>query len=166
MAADTDTIFARYASDPEGTRFLTWPQHSKVDDTQAFIALSDAEWRRWPAGPHLIESRDTGVLLGGTGLSFETPHRAATGYVLARDAWGHGYATEALQAIVQAIVAVAAGAAVHRLYALCHPDHAASRRVLEKCRFVCEGTLRQYAEFPNLQPGMLSDVLCYAQVLR
>jgi ribosomal-protein-alanine N-acetyltransferase len=84
-----------------------------------------------------------------------------TGYVLARDAWGHGYATEALRAVVD----VAANTSVRRLYALTHPDHSASWRVLEKCAFEREGLLRGHTEFPNLHPGEPSDVLCYARIL-
>jgi len=159
--SDIDAIFVRYASAPEVTKFLGWPRHKVIDDTRAFIQFSDAEWHRWPAGPYLIEARDTGVLLGSTGLGFETAQRAATGYVLARDAWGQGYATE----VLHAIVAIAASASVRRLYALCHPEHEASRRVLQKCGFTCEATLRQYAEFPNLRPGEPGDVLCYARIL-
>ena len=34
-----------------------------------------------------------------------------------------------------------------------------------KCDFAREGTLRQYAAFPNLGPGGLCDVLCYAKIL-
>ena len=158
-AADASAIYARYSSDHEVTRYLGWPRHNVIDDTRAFIQFSDAEWQIWPAGPYLIEARDTGALLGSTGFGFETPERAATGYVLARDSWGRGYATEALHAIV----AIAANVAVRRLYALCHPDHVASRRVLEKCGFACEATLRQHAEFPNLRPGERSDVLCYSR---
>jgi RimJ/RimL family protein N-acetyltransferase len=78
--------------------------------------------------------------------------------VLAYDAWGAGYATEALAAIRDR----AADLGVERVYALCHPDHRASARVLEKCGFLSEGTLHRYAHFPNLAPGAPSDVLCYA----
>jgi len=130
-----------------------------IEDTVAFAEFSDAEWERWPAGPYLIELRERGTLLGGTGLAFETRHRAATGYVLARDAWGHGYATEALQAVVK----IAEGVSLQRIHALCHPEHAASWRVLEKCGFTREATLRRYSEFPNLRPGESSDVLSYAR---
>jgi RimJ/RimL family protein N-acetyltransferase len=56
----------------------------------AFLAFSEAEWNRWPAGPYLIECQGNRKLLGGTGLAFETPTVAATGYVIARNAWGHG----------------------------------------------------------------------------
>ena len=155
---DAHAIYARYAGDPEVTRFLGWPTHLSVDDTLAFLQFSDAEWERWSAGPYLIVARTDQRLLGGTGLSVETPYRAATGYVLARDAWGQGFATEALRAMVDLVARLR----LPRLHAFCHPQHAASRRVLEKCGFVCEGTWRRYAEFPNLSPGEPADVLCYA----
>jgi ribosomal-protein-alanine N-acetyltransferase len=157
---DAEAVFARYSSDAEVTRFLGWPRHLSVDDTRGFLAFSDVEWETWPIGPYLIESRESGQLLGGTGLAFETPFRAATGYVLARDAWGAGYATEALAGIV----AAGGEVGVRRLHALCHPDHQASWRVLEKCGFVREGLLRRYSEFPNLRPGEPADVLLYARV--
>ncbi|HUI64024.1 MAG TPA: GNAT family protein [Bacteroidota bacterium] len=131
------------------------------EDAHSFLRQSDTEWARWPAGPYLIRARTDHVLVGGTGLTFETPYRAMTGYVLAKDAWGMGYATETLRAIVE----LARELGVRRLYALCHTQHAASRHVLEKGAFQREGTLRQYMEFPNLSPGQLFDVFCYARIL-
>jgi RimJ/RimL family protein N-acetyltransferase len=157
-AGDAEAIFRRYASDPRVTRYLAWPTHRTLSDTEGFLGFCTAEWERWPAGPLLIESRADGSLLGSTGLGFETPLQASTGYVLAYDAWGLGYASEALAAIRDR----AAGLGLERLYALCHPEHRASARVLEKCGFVREGTLRGFAQFPNLAPGVESDVLCYA----
>ncbi len=161
-AEDAASIFECYASDAAVTRFLSWPRHASVDDTRAFLQFSDAEWERWPAGPYLVESRETGRLLGGTGLAFEDAHRAATGYVFASSAWGRGFATESLRAIVD----IARSVGVIRLYALCHADHAASWRVLEKSGFTREGLLRRHSEFPNLRPGEPCDVLCYALILR
>lgn len=158
--ADAEGIFSRYASDLEVTRFLSWPRHRTLEDTRVFLEFSESEWTRWPAGPYLIESREDGRLMGSTGLGFETPFRAATGYVLARDAWGRGYATEALGAIV--LLAPTVG--IRRLYALCHPEHLSSQRVLDKCHFIREGLLRRHSEFPNLQLGEPGDVLCYARV--
>ncbi|OLC49018.1 MAG: hypothetical protein AUH43_08395 [Acidobacteria bacterium 13_1_40CM_65_14] len=142
------------------TKYVGWPAHQTVEDTRGFLAFSESHWEQWPAGSYLAWSRETGALLGSTGLLFETPLRAMTGYVFARDAWGRGYATEALAAMV----GVARTVGVLRLFALCHADHRASARVLEKCGFSLEGTLSRYAEFPNLQPGDPLDVLCYATI--
>src|SRR6185436_9883947 len=85
---DAVEVFERYASDPDVTRFLGWPRHRSVADTKAFLAFSESEWDRWPAGPYLIRSSADGRLLGGTGLGFDRPDEAATGYVLAADSWG------------------------------------------------------------------------------
>ncbi len=158
--ADAEKVLARYASDPLVTRYLGFARHRSIDDTRAFLEWSDAEWARWPAGPYLVESRESGELLGSTGFGFETAGRAATGYVFAQDAWGRGFATEALRAIVTEAEVLR----LPRLYALCHVDHPASAHVLDKCGFVREGVLRRHTLFPNLGRDEPSDVFCYARV--
>ena len=157
-AADADAVFARYAGDRVVTRYVGWPRHESVADSRSFLDFSDAEWRKWPVGPYLIESRLDGRVLGSTGLSFETPRLASTGYVLAWDAWGAGYATEALAAVVT----VARQLPLRRLYALCHPDNSASVRVLTKCGFVLEARLPRHAVFPNLGASEPQDCLRYS----
>lgn len=158
---DAHAIFTSYAADPEVTTYVGFPRHQRIDDTRAFLAFSDSQWNAWPAGPYLIRLRGSEAVIGSTGLMFESPLRAATGYVLARTAWGHGFATEALEAMT----AVARECRVRRLYAICHHAHRASARVLEKGGFAFEGVLRQYADFPNIAPGEPVDCLCYAIVL-
>lgn len=106
---------------------------------------------------YLIWSRADGQLLGSTGLGLEPGGQAITGYVLAADGWGRGFATEALVAMVD----VATDIGVRRLYALCHPEHRASWRVLEKCGFERDASWNRKMEFPNLTPGIMQDVLCY-----
>lgn len=154
---DAQAIFDRYASDPDVTRYLAWPRHVSVEDAQVFLGYSNAEWRQWGCGPYLAHSRADGRLIGSTGLAFESRTVASTGYVLARDAWGHGYATEMLEAMVD----VARGLGLRRLYAICHVEHAASARVMEKGGLVREGVLPRHTIFPNLGPER-ADVLCYA----
>ena len=91
-------------------------------------------------GPYLVLDREDRVL-GTTGLDVETPWRAATGYVLRRDAWGRGLASEAAVAMTR----LADDLGVIRLHALCHPDNTASARVLAKAGFlgkVCSAATR------------------------
>ena len=84
-----------------------------------------------------------------TRFKIQTPTTAVTGYVLAQDAWGYGYATEALT----------------RRGDRCHgrgrspscrqhvtAEILASVRVLEKCGFV-RAKLPGSADFPNVSPG-------------
>jgi len=159
---DAAQVFARYASDPEVSRYMAWRLHESPATTRSFLEFSDAEWARWPAGPYLVESRDDGRLLGGTGFAFEAPYRAAIGYVFARDAWGQGFATETVHALVR----IARNIGIVRLYALCHVEHEQSTRVLEKVGFSREGILQRYLEFPNSGNGGPADVWCYARIFQ
>jgi [ribosomal protein S5]-alanine N-acetyltransferase len=157
---DVPEVFRRIASDPQVTRFVGWPKHRSVDDTQAFVSFSRAEWVKWPVGPLLITAQSDGAILGSTGLAFETPYRASTGFVLAKEAWGSGFASEALSAVVR----IAAAKNVQRLYALCYVGHEKSVRVLQRCGFSREGILHKYLEFPNLGTLEPQDVYCYAHI--
>jgi RimJ/RimL family protein N-acetyltransferase len=157
---DAPRIFERFAADAEVTRYLSWPRHRSVADTREFLEASEREWEAHGTGPYLIFTRDA-LLAGATGVHLETPYRASTGYALARDAWGRGYATESTRAIVALTWTIPRLA---RLYALCHPENEASVRVLEKCGFAREGRLRKFLVFPNLRAQDPCDVLIYGQV--
>jgi [ribosomal protein S5]-alanine N-acetyltransferase len=161
--SDAPEIFERYSSDPDVTRFLGWPTHHHVSDTEAFIGFSTSQWQREGMGAYLIRSRADGTLLGSTGLGLAGQpagnHRAMTGYVLAKDAWGRGYATEALRAMVD----VARGIGIVSLSALCHPEHQASVHVLEKCGFARDLRWMRQAVFPNLLAGVQQDVWCFTR---
>lgn len=91
-----------------------------------------------------IVRRADGVLLGSAGLvpdgARENPRARMLGYSLGYEHWGHGYMTEA----VRAVLAHSFGAmGLDLISANCYPDNVRSRRVLEKCGFQYEGTLRQ-----------------------
>ncbi|WP_344238960.1 GNAT family N-acetyltransferase [Kribbella hippodromi] len=94
-----------------------------------------------------IELRSTGEFVGYCGLtvgqaSFEEPEIA---YELARRAHGHGYATEAARAIVDA----AAGTGRRRLWATVREWNAPSFRVLEKLGFERSDRVTENAEHGN-----------------
>jgi RimJ/RimL family protein N-acetyltransferase len=156
-SGDAEAILTRYASDPEVTRYLSWSTHRTIADTHAFLCWSDADWDLWPAGSYLAFSRLDGQLLGSTGLSFKSGTSAAAGYVFAKNAWGHGYATESLQAMVT----LARSLGLPQLESICHVDHRPSARVMEKCDFQLQGTLPHHTVFPNLDPHVKMDVLQY-----
>ena len=157
-SGDADAIFARYAGDPAIGKYIAWPIHESVTETHDFLEFSNSEWRKWPAGPYLIFSADERTLLGSTGLAFETEKRASTGYVLATDCWGQGIATEAVGAMQE----LAQQLVLARLSAICHTEHLASRRVLEKSGFQFEGTLYRFCVFPNHPETAYQDVFSFS----
>jgi ribosomal-protein-alanine N-acetyltransferase len=160
VETDAEEIFARYASDPEVTRYLCWTPHRSVDDTLAFHR-EKIQQREQHGSPFnwLVFLRGGGPLLGSIGCRVDK-HRVHFGYCYARQAWGRGYATEAAKALVSVWLAEPS---VWRVESMCDVEHWASARVLEKAGLVLEGTLRRYAVLPNLgdQPR---DMLCYAKV--
>jgi len=158
-AEDAEDILNRYAGDERVTRYVGWPMHRSLADTRAFLSFSAQQWEWDGVGPYIIRTRSTGLLLGSTGLGLEPEGVANTGYVLAHDAWDHGYATEALRAMID----LAVGLPLHQIYALCHPAHRASRHVLEKCGFVRDRD--RWVEFPNLDPAVHRNAACYIRVL-
>ena len=106
-----------------------------------------------------IAARDDDRVIGTAtlaGLSAEH-RRAEVGYALARDAWGRGYATEA----VEALVAFAFDAlALHRLEADVDPRNARSIRVLERLGFTREGVQRErYHLLGEVQDAVLYGLL-------
>lgn len=65
---------------------------------------------------------------------------ALVGYTFHPDHWGHGYATEATQAIIRYLFD---DFGVSRIESSLHPDNPPSARVLEACGLVFEGLTRQ-----------------------
>ena len=150
-------MFSRYASDADVTRYLGWRRHRTASDTRAYVTFTASEWEESGVGAYLIWSRETGDLLGATGLSATGPRNFMTGYVLAKDAWGRGYATEALHAMVD----IAAAMWASRIYALCHAAHHASIRVLERGQFTRAPGWTGQMSFPNIGIDAPQNVVCY-----
>jgi RimJ/RimL family protein N-acetyltransferase len=67
-------------------------------------------------------------------------HRASIGYFIDNLHWGRGYATEAVQALLNYGFEELK---LHRIEATCDADHQATRRVLEKAGLKREARLRQ-----------------------
>lgn len=154
---DADSVFNAYASDPEVPRNLGSPRHSEVAHTLAFLEYAQQKWEQDHVGPYPVTDKIDNALLGGTGLEIEAGDTAVSGYVLARSAWGKGYATEALGAMLE----LGRRLPLSRVYALCHPHHTGSIRVLEKCGFTLSSGAVEQLEFPNLETGTPGNVLRY-----
>jgi ribosomal-protein-alanine N-acetyltransferase len=157
---DAEAVFLNYANDVEVTKYMSWPRHESIEVTEQVVEFWINQWNKSSSGAFLITDRTTGRILGSTGFDRLNAFVVSTGYILAREEWGKGYATEALEGIVS----LAQDDDVQRLFAYCHHEHDKSAHVMEKCGFKYEGRLRNYMEFPNLSPGEATDVLLYAWI--
>jgi RimJ/RimL family protein N-acetyltransferase len=156
---DADAVFAGWAQDPQVTRFLTWRPHRRVETVRAFLVELHEAMAQGGRHAWVLVERDGGQPVGMLDALIDGPH-AVLGYVLARARWGRGYMTEA-------VGPVAAWAleqpGIHRVWAYCDVDNAASARVLEKAGFAFEGVLRRWALHPN-RGDVPCDCRVYARI--
>jgi [ribosomal protein S5]-alanine N-acetyltransferase len=156
---DAETIFQKYTRDPEVTRYLTWKPHTNVHMTEDFLRRCAGRWQDQTAFPWVVIQKKDADLVGMIELRIDG-FRADLGYAIARPYWGHGYATEMTQAVVQWAIAQAE---IYRVWATCDVENAASARVLEKAGMQREGLLRRYIIHPNLSAEP-RDSYCYSLV--
>lgn len=108
-----------------------------------------------------IERATDGAFLGWVTFNSWNPdfRSALLGYILAEDAWGHGYGTEAARAVLTWAYATLD---LNRVQAEADTRNLASARVLEKLGFTREGTLREDC----IVAGVVSDSWVYGLLRR
>jgi RimJ/RimL family protein N-acetyltransferase len=139
---DAEHLFEAF-SDPEVMRFIGRGEIADRVQTAEQIDRMLRAWRVDGFGRFAVVRREDGVVLGRvgllvwdsatwkSGLRSEIGDRAELelGWTLARHAWGHGYATEAAEAVRDWALREVRPP---RLVSLIHPDNERSQRVAAK----------------------------------
>lgn len=126
--------------DPEVMAYWDSPE---IDDPELVTEIVRAEMADMQAGRAIhwsIRTLAGGAFVGCCDLSeIDRRHkRAEIGYMLGREAWGHGHALEALRSVI----AFAAASGVRRLTARTHLGNRRSESLLQRLGFEEEGMLR------------------------
>src|SRR5215831_10004882 len=87
-------------------------------------------------GPFFLHRSEDDVVVGEIGGGFVAPGVVEIGYAVVASAWGRGYATEAVRALIERARAVPD---IERMIGHTPLDRPASGRVLEKAGFVRVG---------------------------
>ncbi len=139
---DAEDMYRNWASDPEVTKFLTWPAHASADISR--MLLND--WiSRYETGDYFnwaMEWKETGRVIGNISVVRlrEDIDEAEIGYCMSRAFWGRGIMPEALKAVLDYLFDTAG---MNRV-AACHDvNNPKSGRVMEKAGMKLEGVLRQ-----------------------
>ena len=126
--------YARICADSEVMRYML-PQRPLSSAEAAFdVQRLCAHWARWGFGHWAVEEKESGRLIGRTGIKRHPdwgldPDNTEVGWLYARGTWGRGYATEGGRAAVRfCLEELGRPEAI----SIAHPDNAASRRVMEK----------------------------------
>ena len=109
-----------------------------------------------------IERRSDHALLGTVSVEIDSfeHKRAELGYILRRDAWGQGYATEAAGLLVKWLQRQGS---IVRIGATTDADNSASAAVLQKVGLQREGLMRRATVRPNIGPAP-RDTALFASV--
>lgn len=155
---DAPAVFAAYASDPEVTRYLTWPPYTEIESLADYLAKQVTRW----TSPermcnYLLCPKGSDEPIGSIAVVLADPHKALFGYVLGRAHWGRGYMTEALRYLVAWSLAQPS---IHRAWAFCDVDNPASARVMEKAGMTREGVFRRWHIAPNIGPEPRDCIVC------
>ncbi len=151
---------ARLRDDPEVALHQSWERYSEADAIHLIHQLADGDpgtpgqWFQWG-----IEHRASTLLLGDCGLkTCDDPRLGEIGYTLGRPHQGHGYATEAVRAVLDHAFAVLG---MHRISASIDVDNHASIALCERLGLRREAHHRRSVWFK----GRWCDDIIYA-VLR
>lgn len=139
IASDADHLFP-IMGDPEVMAYWDVPE---IDDPDVVANIVQGQVDAMAAGKALYWTMRTlvsGEFVGSCDLSeIDGWHRRAeVGFMLGRDAWGQGYAQEAMQAVI----AFAGSGGVRKLTARTHLGNRRSEALLQKLGFDEEGLLR------------------------
>ena len=99
-SADAEAMFRNWASDPEVTKFLTWPTHTSVE-ISAWVCN---DWVSHYAEPDYYQwaIEYDGYAIGSIAVVNHDDQvgKAHIGYALSRKMWHQGIMSEALQAVM------------------------------------------------------------------
>lgn len=138
-AGDAEHLFP-IMGDPEVMAYWDVAEIDDPDLVSQIIAGQVEDMGRGRAMYWAMRTLADGQFLGSCDLSeIDRWHRRAeVGFMLGRDAWGHGYAQEAMLAVI----AFAGANGVRKLAARTHLGNRRSEVLLQKLGFTEEGLLR------------------------
>lgn len=139
---DAKAMYENWASDPEVTKYLTWPCHESVEATEGILRewvgrYEDADCYIWGMVP-----KEIGEPIGCISVvkQDEDIGMLQIGYCIGQKCWGQGYTPEALRAVIRYLFDEVGA---NRVEARHDPNNPNSGKVMLKCGMLYEGTMRQ-----------------------
>lgn len=140
--SDAGAMFANWASDPQVTKYLTWPAHASVEVSRRVLAewvgsYDDPAYYQWAIVP-----KESGDMPIGSMAAVHMNEEIALvhiGYCIGRKWWRRGFTSEALKAVMDFFFDQVNA---NRVEARHDPRNPNSGKVMQKCGMRFEGTLR------------------------
>lgn len=137
---DAEDMYTNWASDPEVTKFLTWPTHQSIAVSKWVLNdwvphYGEADYYHWAI---TLDSHAIGSI--AVVNHDDLVGKAHIGYALSRKMWHQGIMSEALQAVMDFLFDEVG---YQRIEARHDPRNPHSGGVMRKCGMKHEGTQRQ-----------------------
>lgn len=147
-----------YARNPNVGPHGGWKPHESIGESKKIITeLFLGKYDIWA-----MVDKQTGKVIGSIGFEKDTirdePLCLELGYAMAEDYWGRGLMTEAAKAVIR-FGFEKSGLEMISIYR--NPVNYRSERVIEKCHFIYEGTLRRANK---VYTGEIRDAACYSML--
>lgn len=127
---DADALFA-ILQEKDILHYFPPTEPRSIEKVHRYILFHQAHWQERGCGHWAVIERGSGRLIGWNGLEYlPDTDETEVAYLLSREFWGRGYASEAALAAVQFGLDQVG---LQQIIGLVHPDNIASQRVLEKC---------------------------------
>lgn len=126
---DAQAMFDGWASDPEVTKFLTWPVHESVDVTKMILEKWDEEYKKPERLNFAIIDKKSQTLIGGIDVVGYLDGDPVIGYNLAHRYWGNGLMSEACKCLLEHLFRLG----FKQVHIDANKDNIGSNRVIQKC---------------------------------
>ena len=138
---DAEPMFRNWASDPEVTKYLTWPPHENVEVTQNLLERWTTEYEKPDYYQWMIVLKEIGEPIGSISVVRQNDRveEAEIGYCIGSRWWHRGIVPEALTAVIKYLFEEVG---MNRVAARHDPNNPNSGRVMRKCGMEYEGTHR------------------------
>lgn len=142
IVTDAEAMYRNWASDPEVTKFLTWPCHASLEVSAQCLEdwvkhYARLDYYQWAIVPKAVGEPIGSISVIGYDARIGQPE---IGYCIGRPWWRQGYTSEALGRVIDFLIDEAGASRIETWH---DPRNPASGAVMRKCGMTYEGTLRQ-----------------------
>lgn len=140
--ADAHDMFYNWANSSHVTRFLTWPVHETVADSEEILNAWVKDYENPKNFNWCIEWKENHQAIGNISVVHmnEEIEEAEIGYCIGEEYWKKGIMTEALKAVMGFLFEEAG---LNRVCARHDTNNPNSGRVMKAAGMLYEGTMRQ-----------------------
>ena len=141
LREDAAPMFRNWASDPEVTKFLTWPAYKSLEDAYPILDLWTQSYEKPDFYQWMIVLKELGEPIGSISVVRQRHDigEAEIGYCIGKQWWHKGIVSEALGAVMEYLFREVGMNRISSRHDPCNPH---SGGVMRKCGMEYEGTAR------------------------